>query len=76
MGLEKHNQASNVSKEIKLEGNMGRNAKFYQILYTCKNIQSENINTYLSEISENPNLSNDDIIFKIIFPHIKNVERQ
>lgn len=50
--------------------------KFYQILYTCKNIQSENINTYLSEISENPNLSNDDIIFKIIFRHIKNVERQ
>lgn len=72
MGLEKHNQASNVSKEIKSEEGLKINKTnaiwremlmFYQILYTSKNIPSENIHTYLSEISENPKLSNDDIIF-------------
>lgn len=35
---------------------------FYPILYTrtCKNIPNENIIAYLSDISKNPTLNNDD----------------
>lgn len=69
LGLEKHNQASNVIKEIKSEEGLkinktnailGEMLMFYQNLYTSKNIPIENSNTYLLEISENPPLNNDD----------------
>lgn len=69
LGLEKHNQASNVIKEIKSEEGLKinkTNAIFGEMLYvlsksyTSKNIPIENINTYLSEISENPKVENDE----------------
>ena len=41
---------------------------FYQNLFTSKNIPIENINTYLSEISENPTLNNDDRNYLDNFP--------
>lgn len=47
---------------------LGEMLMFYQNLYTSKNIPIENINTYLSEISENPTLNNDDRNYLDNFP--------
>ena len=77
LNLEKHNQSSNIIKELKTKDGkkidktnaiLGEMQSFYSDLYTSKNISSERIENYLSELVNLPKINNENILALEMFP--------
>ena len=77
LNLEKHNQSSNIIKELKTKDGkkidktnaiLGEMQSFYSDLYTSKNISNEKIENYLSELVNLPKINNENILALEMFP--------
>ena len=77
LNLEKHNQSSNIIKELKTKDGkkidktnaiLGEMQSFYSDIYTSKNISDEKIENYLSELVNLPKINNENILALEMFP--------